>query len=81
MVVANWVVGASWGNEVTWDDLGALVDQLIEGVLTVGAWLTPNDWASLVGHRVAVAIDALTVGLHVALLEVSWEAVHVLVVR
>lgn len=57
------------------------MDQLVERVLTVGARLTPDDWASLVVYRVAVTVNILTVGLHVALLEVSGKAVHVLVVR
>ena len=57
------------------------MDQLVERVLTVGSRLTPDDWASLVVYRVAVTVNILTVGLHVALLEVSGKAVHVLVVR
>lgn len=67
--------------EVTGDQLGALVDQLIEGVLAVGTRLTPDDGAGLVVNRLAVAIHVLAVGLHVALLEVGREAVHVLIVR
>ncbi|MNR07554.1 hypothetical protein D3C85_1236790 [compost metagenome] len=50
-------------------------------MLAVGARLTPDDGAGLVVHRLAVAIHLLAVGLHVALLEVGREAVHVLIVR
>ena len=57
------------------------MDQLVERVLTVGARLAPDDWASLVIHRVAVTVNVLAVGFHVALLEVGRKAVHVLVVR
>lgn len=57
------------------------MNQLIERVLTVSARLAPDDWASLVIHRVAVTVHVFTVGFHVALLEVSSKAVHVLVIR
>lgn len=57
------------------------MDQLVERVLAVGARLAPDDWASLVIHRVAVTVNVLAVGFHVALLEVGRKAVHVLVVR
>ena len=69
-------------DEVAGDDLGALVDELVEGVLAVRAGLAPDDRAGLViGDLLAVAIHGLAVGLHVALLEVGREAGHVLVVR
>lgn len=57
------------------------MDQLIERMLTVGPRLTPDDWASLVIHRIAVTVNVFTVGFHVALLEVGRKAVHILVVR
>ena len=74
-------MGDSRGDEIARYHFGALVDQLVEGMLTVGARLAPDDWASLVIHRVAVTVNVFTVGFHVALLEVGCEAVHVLVVR
>lgn len=45
MVLAarDGVQGLDWGEEVTWDKLGALVDELVEGVLTVGTTLSPDD--------------------------------------
>ena len=81
MVIADRVVADGGCQEVTGDQLGALVDQLVEGVLAVGARLTPDDGAGLVVNRLAVAIHVLAVGFHVALLEVGREAVHVLIVR
>lgn len=57
------------------------MDQLIERVLTVSPRLAPDDRASLVIHDVAVTVNVLTVGFHVALLEVSGKAMHVLIVR
>ena len=80
MVIADGVVADGRGQEIARDQLGALVHQLVEGVLAVGARLTPDDGAGLVVDLVAVAIHVLAVGFHVALLEVGGEAVHVLVV-
>lgn len=71
VVVTDRVVADGRCQEITGDQLGALVDQLVEGVLAVGARLTPDDGASLVVNRLAVAIHVLAVGLHVALLEVG----------
>lgn len=71
MVVTDRVVADGRRQEVAGDQLGALMDQLVEGVLAVGARLTPDDGASLVVNRLAIAIHVLAVGLHVALLEVG----------
>src|SRR5262249_40351377 len=75
------VVGFDRGNEVARDQLRALMDELIEGVLPVRAWLTPDDGAGRDVYRLAVTVDVLAVALHVALLKVSGETVHVLIVR
>ena len=69
------------GDEVGRDHLGALVDQLVEGVLPVGARLAPEHLAGLRGDRRAVLADALAVGLHGQLLQVRGEPVQVLRVR
>lgn len=57
------------------------MDQLVESVLAVGTALTPDDRASLVIDSRAVLGNALTVGLHVTLLEVVGKLLEVLVVR
>ena len=54
-------------------DVSALVQQLIEGVLTVGAGLTEDDGTGNVVHGLAEAVDRLAVGLHVQLLQMSGE--------
>ncbi len=66
--------------EICRDQPGPLVDELIEGMLAVRSRFSPDDRARLIGHSVAVAVDALAVAFHVALLEVSGKAMHVLVV-
>src|SRR5215469_13054737 len=37
--------------EVTRNQPRPLMDQLVEGVLSVGSRLSPVDWSSIVGHR------------------------------
>ena len=64
------------GDEVGRDQPGALVDQLVERVLAVGAGLAPEHLAGVGGDRAAVPADALAVGLHGQLLEVRREPVQ-----
>ena len=59
---------------------GALVDQLVEGVLAVGARLAPVHRAGAVVDPLAVQGDVLAVGLHGQLLQVGREPHQVLVV-
>ena len=63
------------------DHHGALVQQLVEGVLTVGAGLAPEDLTGVGSHSAAVPADVLAVGLHGELLQVGRETVQVLAVR
>ena len=65
-------------DEVRGDEPGALVDELVEGVLAVRARLAPEDLAGVGGHGRAVPAHGLAVGLHGQLLEVGREAVQVL---
>mmetsp|Transcript_17542 Transcript_17542/g.45004 ORF Transcript_17542/g.45004 Transcript_17542/m.45004 type:complete len:224 (+) Transcript_17542:929-1600(+) len=80
-MLAHRVLRLHRREEVARDQLRALVDQLVEGVLAVGAWLSPDDRAGRDGDGFAAARDTLAVGLHVSLLEVRAEAVQVLIVR
>lgn len=66
--------------EVGWYQPGALMDQLVEGVLAVGAGFTPDDGAGAVIDFLSGAGNVLSVALHVTLLEVCGETVEVLVV-
>ncbi len=81
VAVLGRVRGVHERDEVGRDELGALVDQLVEGVLAVGARLAPEDLAGLGGDRGAVPTHGLAVGFHGELLQVGREAVQVLVVR
>ena len=66
------------GDEVGGDQLGALVDQLVEGVLAVGAGFAPEHLARLARHRGTVPAHRLAVRLHRQLLQVGGEPVEVL---
>ena len=52
--------------------------ELVEGVLAVGARLPPRDRPRRVAHALPATRHVLAVRLHVALLEVGGEPVHVL---
>lgn len=48
-------------------DSGTLMDELVEGVLSVGPGLAPDDWSGVVVDTGAIFSDVLSVGLHVTL--------------
>ncbi len=56
------------------------MDELVEGVLAVGAGLSPEDGAGVGIHRGSVKVDMLAVGLHGELLEIGRKALEILVV-
>ena len=66
--------------EIARDDVGALVDQLVEGVLAIGARLAPDDRAGRLVDGLALERHRLAVALHVLLLEIGGEARQPLVV-
>lgn len=66
------LLAADEADEVARHD-AALVDELVEGVLAVGAGLPEVDFAALEGQAVAVDVDALAVALHVHLLDVGGQ--------
>ena len=80
-MVAERVERLAEPDEVDRDQLRALVDELVEAVLAVGAGLAPEDRAGLVVDGRAVERDVLAVRLHRELLQVGGEALQVLVVR
>lgn len=81
VMFADGVLAFDGGEEIARDEFRPLVDELVERVLAVRAGFAPDDRAGAVIHAVALTVDALAVAFHVALLEVSGEAMHVLVVR
>ena len=59
----------------------ALVQELIEGVLPVGAGFTEDNGAGRIVDRLAEAVDMLAVGFHVELLQMRREAAERLGIR
>jgi hypothetical protein len=72
------VIGLGEGEEVRRHQHRALVQQLVEGVLAVGARLAPDDLAGRDVDRRAVEGHRLAVGLHAQLLQVGRESGEVL---
>src|SRR5580700_4687913 len=68
------------GDEVARDEPGALMNQLVERVLAVGAWFAPIDRTGLVRYLLSVKRDMLAVAFHGQLLEVRRKAFEVLFV-
>ena len=81
MVVADAVVSLRWRDEVARHQPRALVDELVERVLAVGAGLAEQDRSGLVVDAAAVLAHVLAVALHVGLLQVGRQPVQVLIVR
>ena len=66
--------------EVARNQTGSLVDELVEGVLSIGAGLTPVDRTRVEGDLGAVEANRLAIALHGKLLEVGREALEILLV-
>ena len=79
LVVLDRVVALGSKNEISWDQLGALVQKLKERVLCVGRGLSEDDRSGGVFDIVTTAGDGLAVRFHGQLLEVGRESVEVLV--
>lgn len=75
----NRVLGLKRDKEVKGYHLGALVDELVECVLTTGSWLSPHARGNLVVQMDTYLDDVLPTGLYVTLLEVNRKTVQVLV--
>ena len=81
VVTADRIERLGKGNEVAGDEACALVDELVEAVLAVGAGFAPVDRTRVGIHMVSIEFHMLAVALHGELLEVGGEAFQVLVVR
>src|SRR5215467_9642647 len=81
-MVAEGVQSLAKSDEVARHEFGALVNQLVEGVLAVGAGLAPEDRAGLIGgDGLAVEGNGFAAAFHGELLEVGGGAFEVLIVR
>src|SRR5262252_1675093 len=68
-------------DEVTGNDPGALMDQLVERVLTIGPRLTPVDGTSVSRDRFPIEHNVLAIAFHRQLLQICGKTLQVLLVR
>uniref|UniRef100_A0A2D4N154 Uncharacterized protein n=1 Tax=Micrurus spixii TaxID=129469 RepID=A0A2D4N154_9SAUR len=78
--ISDWMLGLGWNQKVTRDHASTLMNQLVEGMLSIGSRFAPHDWSSIIVHTGALPCDVLPIRLHIPLLKVSSKAVHVLVI-
>src|SRR4030066_1683798 len=50
-------------------------------MLAICSWFTPYNWACLILYLLAISVNGLSITLHVSLLKVSRETLHILVIR
>lgn len=68
LIVIDWVMRFGGKDEVSGDELRALMKELVEGVLGVSSGLAEDDWAGGVFHHSAITRDGLAVRFHGKLL-------------
>ena len=68
-------------DQIARDQLGSLMNKLVERVLPVGARLAPDDRRSLVVYGLAVERHVLAVAFHLELLQVRRKALEIVRVR
>ncbi|CAB4807264.1 unannotated protein [freshwater metagenome] len=73
VMIAMRVIGVRETDHVHRHQPGALMNQLIEGVLAVGPGLAPYDGSGLTHYRRAIAAHRLAVAFHVELLQIGGE--------
>src|SRR5215510_12163247 len=81
MMAAERIARFREGDKVTRNEPGSLVDQLIEGVLSIGPWFAPVDRTSVKGHPLPIESHMFAVALHRQLLEICGKALQILFVR
>ena len=77
-VVLQRVGGVRERDEISRDEAGALVDELVERVLTVGSRFAPEHLAGVGGDGRAVPAHRFAVGFHRELLQIGGEAAELL---
>src|SRR3954454_4745089 len=67
-------------NEVAGNQSRSLMDQLIEGMLAIGARFAPINWAGFAINFSALQRDSLAVAFHCELLQIGGKSLQVLLV-
>src|SRR5271157_1323029 len=80
MMRADGIQGLTEGDEITGNELRALVNHLIKGMLAIGPRLTPVNGGGLMRHSLSLDRDLLAIALHGQLLKVRGKSLQVLFV-
>src|SRR6266700_1077298 len=80
MMRSHWIEGMGKTDKIARDQLGPLMDQLVEGMLTIGTGLTPDNRTSLIIDNVPIKIYMLAIALHIKLLQIGTEAIKILII-
>src|SRR6266478_3806956 len=78
MVSAKWIERLRKSDEVTRDEPGPLMNQLVERMLAIGSRFAPVNWTCVVRDSLPIECHMLAIALHRKLLEVSWEPLQIL---
>jgi len=79
LVILDRVVTLSRHDEVCWNELRALVKQLIKRMLRIGSWLSEQDSTCRILDVFATSCYAFPIRLHGKLLQIGGESVKVLI--
>ena len=80
-MITNRVMRLGRHYKIAGNDCCALMKKLIECVLTICSRFTPNDWSCCIIYFISASVYVLSIALHIALLEVGRESMHVLIIR
>jgi len=80
MMGADGIQGLTECDEITGNELRALVNHLIKGMLAIGPRLTPVNGGGLMRHSLSLDRDLLAIALHGQLLKVRGKSLQVLFV-
>src|SRR5215831_9965583 len=78
MVSAEPIERLAKPDEITWDEPGSLVDQLVKRMLAVGSRLSPIDGTGIVIDSLTIESHMFTVAFHGQLLQISRKALEIL---
>src|SRR5262249_37023342 len=80
MVPAEPIQRLAKPDEITWDEPGSLVDQLVKRMLTVGSRLPPIDGTGIVIDPLTIESHMFTIAFHGQLLQISRKALEILLI-
>src|SRR5262245_54110863 len=80
MVPAEPIKRPTVPDEITWDQPGSLVDQLVKRMLTIGSRLPPIDGTGIAIDPLTIESHMFAVAFHGQLLQISRKALEILLI-